>query len=65
MLKEVARLCQEFHAPCQVSLESFMACGVGACQGCVVSGTSGYLTVCSDGPVFDSRKIDWEQRSPV
>jgi dihydroorotate dehydrogenase electron transfer subunit len=37
-----------------------MACGVGACQGCVVKGVKGYLTVCHDGPVFDAREIDWE-----
>lgn len=36
MLKEVARLAQHFRIPCEVSLEEHMACGVGACMGCVV-----------------------------
>lgn len=62
MLKAVARICRDKNIPCQVSLESFMACGVGACQGCVVKGSDGgYLSVCDKGPVFDSRRIDWEQ----
>jgi len=62
MLKAVSRICQNKNTPCQVSLESFMACGVGACQGCVVRGSDGnYLSVCDQGPVFDSRQIDWDQ----
>jgi dihydroorotate dehydrogenase electron transfer subunit len=61
MLKRTATLCLERGINCQVSLEAFMACGVGACQGCVVKGIKGYLTVCHDGPVFDAREIDWEQ----
>ncbi|HAD81324.1 MAG: hypothetical protein A2509_11875 [Candidatus Edwardsbacteria bacterium RIFOXYD12_FULL_50_11] len=62
MLKAVARICRDKKTPCQVSLESFMACGVGACQGCVVRDSDGgYLSVCDKGPVFDSRRIDWDQ----
>ncbi|MCU0607052.1 MAG: dihydroorotate dehydrogenase electron transfer subunit [Candidatus Edwardsbacteria bacterium] len=61
MLRETARLCRERGVPCQVSLEARMACGVGACQGCAVKGTAGYLTACHDGPVFDARTIDWDQ----
>jgi len=34
------------------SLEAHMACGTGACHGCVVDTTRGYLRVCSEGPVF-------------
>lgn len=34
------------------SLEAHMACGVGACHGCVVATTRGALRVCSEGPVF-------------
>lgn len=65
MLRETARLCRERGVPCQVSLEARMACGVGACQGCVVKGTASYLTVCHDGPVFDARAIDWDQEPVV
>ena len=41
----------------QFSLESYMACGVGACLGCVVNTKSGYKKVCSDGPVFDASEV--------
>ena len=34
------------------SLEAHMACGSGACHGCVVATREGYLRVCVDGPVF-------------
>ncbi|MFH1623805.1 MAG: dihydroorotate dehydrogenase electron transfer subunit [Pseudomonadota bacterium] len=36
MLKEVAKIAREKKIPCQVSLETRMACGLGACLGCVV-----------------------------
>jgi dihydroorotate dehydrogenase electron transfer subunit len=36
MLKEVARIAGQKGIPCQVSMESRMACGLGACLGCVV-----------------------------
>jgi dihydroorotate dehydrogenase electron transfer subunit len=35
-----------------VSLEAHMACGTGACHGCVVPTSRGYLRVCVEGPVF-------------
>jgi len=41
----------------QFSLENYMACGVGACQGCSIETTRGFLRVCVDGPVFSSRDI--------
>lgn len=41
----------------QFSLESYMACGVGACLGCVVQTKNGYKKVCSDGPVFDAQEV--------
>jgi len=44
----------------QVSLETAMACGVGACLGCVVQTRKGYQRVCQEGPVFDLRDIAWE-----
>ncbi len=34
------------------SLEAYMACGVGACMGCVIKTTKGYRRVCKEGPVF-------------
>ena len=61
MLEAVAALAREYHLPCQVSLEEFMACGVGGCAGCVVEvqGDDGpaMKRVCVDGPVFDARRV--------
>ena len=61
MLEAVAALAREYHLPCQVSMEEFMACGVGGCAGCVieVQTDKGPLMkrVCVDGPVFDARAV--------
>lgn len=55
MLRAVAELAHQHNIPLQVSLESVMACGIGACLGCAwpkAKGESGYVKVCKDGPVF-------------
>jgi dihydroorotate dehydrogenase electron transfer subunit len=61
MLAAVAALAREFSVPCQVSLEEFMACGVGGCAGCVVEVKTpegpAMKRVCVDGPVFDALDI--------
>lgn len=44
---------------CEASLERFMACGVGACLGCVVETASGLKRCCVDGPVFDASEVTW------
>jgi dihydroorotate dehydrogenase electron transfer subunit len=64
MLKVVAARTETCHIPAQVSIESVMACGIGACQGCTVLSSSAdraYRRVCLDGPVFDSVDIDWSR----
>ena len=41
-----------------LSLEARMACGMGACMGCVVQDQEGHaLRVCKDGPVFPLGKV--------
>jgi len=47
------------HPPVQVSLERTMACGVGACLGCMVETKRGMKTSCVDGPVFDMDFLRW------
>ncbi len=61
MLAAVSRLAVSRGIPVQVSLESHMSCGIGACLGCVVKTSSGFKRVCKEGPVFDAREIVWEQ----
>jgi NAD(P)H-flavin reductase len=54
MLEAVRAICAEHAIPAQLALESGMACGYGACFGCVVPTTEGYLRLCVDGPVLDA-----------
>ena len=56
--------------PTQLSVESYMGCGVGLCQGCVISKNNTdkkensyheqYSLVCIDGPVYESKDIQFE-----
>lgn len=61
MLEAVARLARDYGLPCQVSLEEFMACGIGGCAGCVVEVRTPdgptMKRVCVDGPVFDAAGV--------
>ena len=62
MLQATARVARKFGVPCQVSLEEFMACGVGGCAGCAVpvvqgDGSLAMKRVCVDGPVFDANAV--------
>ena len=41
----------------QVSVERGMACGLGACLGCVVETTHGMIASCVKGPVFELDEI--------
>jgi dihydroorotate dehydrogenase electron transfer subunit len=65
MMKAVHKLSAQKKLQCDVSLEARMGCSLGACLGCVVrsrdrSGEEQYLRVCQEGPVLDSRLIDWD-----
>ncbi|MBI5598883.1 MAG: dihydroorotate dehydrogenase electron transfer subunit [Deltaproteobacteria bacterium] len=68
MLKKAADISAKEGARCYVSLERAMACGIGVCLGCAVKASThnekenrNYIMVCSDGPVFESRLIDWDR----
>ncbi|WP_029917728.1 dihydroorotate dehydrogenase electron transfer subunit [Pelobacter seleniigenes] len=71
MIKAVQKICQQYETSLQVSLEALMACGVGACLGCVVKGaghseeTPSYLCTCKTGPVFKSAQLDWSEDAEV
>lgn len=43
----------------QVSMERTMACGLGACLGCVVETKHGMQTSCVQGPVYDMDEVIW------
>jgi dihydroorotate dehydrogenase electron transfer subunit len=58
MLEAVRALCAELAVPAQLALESGMACGFGACFGCVVPTRAGYVRLCVDGPVIDAAELE-------
>ena len=59
MLKAVAEFAKNNRITAQVSLEEHMACGIGACLGCVCKTKNGYQRACKEGPVFDAGEITW------
>jgi NAD(P)H-flavin reductase len=58
MLEAVRALCAEREVAAQLALESGMACGFGACFGCVVPTRNGYIRLCVDGPVLDAAELE-------
>jgi dihydroorotate dehydrogenase electron transfer subunit len=74
MMKETAALALRRDMACQICLEAYMSCGIGLCQSCAVPIASSqaerfenhgenqpgeYKLTCTNGPVFDARRIDW------
>jgi dihydroorotate dehydrogenase electron transfer subunit len=64
MMEAVAKIAAERDVPCQVSLETPMACGIGICFTCVAKvfdehGDWDYKRTCVEGPVFEAKMIDW------
>jgi len=60
MLKEIGRICNQLSIDCEISLEENMACGFGACMGCVTNTLTGYKRVCSEGPIFQAKELIFE-----
>jgi NAD(P)H-flavin reductase len=58
LLEAVRALCEERGVTAQLALEAGMACGYGACFGCVVPTREGYLRVCVDGPVVEAGALE-------
>jgi dihydroorotate dehydrogenase electron transfer subunit len=63
MLAAVSRIAEEHSITCYVSEKERMACGFGVCMGCSIPMKSGgYKRACKEGPVFDSREIEWSSK---
>lgn len=64
MLKAVGKIAEEFNVPAELSMDEHMCCGVGVCLTCVIPVKAGegweYQRTCTEGPVFDSRRVVWE-----
>ena len=52
MMSAVMKIAKEFGVEGEASIDERMACGVGACLGCMVNTKDGYKTSCVEGPVF-------------
>jgi len=64
MMRACAGLAARLRIPAQISLESVMGCGFGACWGCVRrikrAGAEEWRKICEDGPVFPAEDIVWD-----
>jgi len=65
MLRAIKQYAEEKGIPAYISLEEHMACGVGACLGCVVKTKEvdhhshvHNARICTDGPVFEAKEVD-------
>jgi dihydroorotate dehydrogenase electron transfer subunit len=58
MLEAVRAMCAARGVPAQLALESGMACGFGACFGCVVPTKRGLIRLCLEGPVLDADELE-------
>ena len=63
--KALKKYAEEQGIPAYISLEEHMACGVGACLGCVVKTKKvdshshvNNARICTDGPVFEAGEVD-------
>jgi dihydroorotate dehydrogenase electron transfer subunit len=65
MMKALAACAKRWQVPCQLSLESPMACGVGICFSCVTKVRTDdgwdYRRICVEGPVFDAQRLVFEE----
>ncbi|HPG38971.1 MAG TPA: dihydroorotate dehydrogenase electron transfer subunit [bacterium] len=67
MLAKMKELCRDTGVPAEVSVETMMGCGFGACMGCPVplenpaSDGRLYALACKDGPVFNLEEIRFDE----
>ena len=65
LLAYVQEICGEAGIPCYLSMESAMACGMGACLGCTIATTEGNRRCCADGPVFPGEILLFQKKAPT
>lgn len=57
MMKKVVSMCNDAKVPVYVSMETHMACGIGACLVCTCKTRGGNKRTCKDGPVFYGKDL--------
>jgi dihydroorotate dehydrogenase electron transfer subunit len=64
LLKAVGKIADDCNVPAELSMDEHMCCGVGVCLTCVIPVKTSdgweYQRTCTEGPVFDSRQVEWE-----
>ena len=65
LLAYVQEICGEAGIPCYLSMESAMACGMGACLGCTIATSEGNRRCCADGPVFPGEILLFQKKAPT
>ena len=58
MMQAVLDMARKHGIEGEASIDNTMACGVGACLGCMVKTPHGWVPSCTEGPVFDFREIE-------
>ncbi|MCK4688605.1 MAG: dihydroorotate dehydrogenase electron transfer subunit, partial [Candidatus Lokiarchaeota archaeon] len=56
MMKRVFEIAKSYNVEIQASLERRMKCGIGLCGSCCL-GTDNDISVCKDGPIFNSKQL--------
>lgn len=57
MMNAVMAMARRYGVPGEASMEENMACGVGTCLGCMINTDKGWVTCCTEGPVFNFNKL--------
>lgn len=58
MMNAVMDMARRYGVPGEASMEENMACGVGTCLGCMIKTDTGWTTCCTEGPVFDFKRLE-------
>ena len=65
LLRAVGKIAAEFNLPAELSMDEHMCCGTGVCLTCVIPVKTAdgweYQRTCTEGPVFDARKVVWAE----
>lgn len=59
MLQALAKKVEGTHAELHISVEKRMGCGIGVCNSCTVTSAGKSRKVCTDGPVFPAKEVNW------
>jgi dihydroorotate dehydrogenase electron transfer subunit len=65
MMQKVHNITAQYNIKSYVLMEKRMACGIGVCFSCVCktieNGVNHYSRVCMDGPIMESKQINWNE----